>query len=232
MRTKKTSGLVALCAVPLAIAACGGSGPTAPSTPAQPAVTAAHPANSANASNLDIGKASSQRSEHAKQESPRTAQRQATAGQHSEAARQPRITRHAGVQKARPTPALSSDDNAPSVIHKLDPCTLVSLQRARAITGGAVTTSVEAPLGPTCVYHVAHQRSDITLDIEVSNIARVARSMTKRHTLTIQGHRAYCGQLGSQMLYVVLPGKKLLHVLAPCAVAQQFAVTALGRLTA
>jgi len=234
VRTTKIAGLAALCATSVAITACGGSGGSGAGSSAsstQPAVAAQHPASAANASNLDIGQGRSQKADHAAQQSPAAAQRSANAGQQSEVAQQPRITKHAGVQKSHATPAQADNDGAPA-IRKLNPCTLVPLAQAKAITGGAVTASVEAPLGPTCVYHVAHQKADITLDVEVSSRAAPTHSMSKRQNLTIRGHQAYCGRLGSEMLFVTLPGGKLLHVLAPCQVAQQFAVAALGRLAA
>lgn len=236
MRTRKIAGLAALCATSVAITACGGgsgsgSGAGSSASSTQPALAAQHPASATNASNLDIGQGRSQKADHGTQQSPAAAQRSANAGQQSEVAKQPSVTRHAGVQKSHATPAQADNDGAPA-IHKLNPCTLVSLAQAKAITGGAVTASVEAPLGPTCVYHVAHQRADITVDVEVSSHAQPAHAMSKRQNLTIRGHQAYCGRLGSEMLFVTLPGGNLLHVLAPCPVAQQFAAAALGRLAA
>lgn len=246
MHIKNPAGLVALCAASVAVTACGGSGTkpngAAVASSSAAAVAAQRPANAATASNLDLGQSPAQRKHRGEQvthgnaagaqRSATTGQHSAAAARHSEAGVQPRITRSHGVQKSHATPVLSSDDTASPSIHQLNPCNLVPLQQAKAITHGAITTSVEAPLGPTCVYHVTHQKTDITLDIEQSSLARETRAMTKRVGLTISGHQAYCGRLGAPTLYVALPGNKLLHVLAPCSVARRFAARALSRVTA
>jgi hypothetical protein len=48
----------------------------------------------------------------------------------------------------------------------------------------------------------------------------------------VGARKAYCGSLGSQMLYVPLTGGRVLHVTASCAVAQRFAALALSHLAA
>lgn len=143
-----------------------------------------------------------------------------------------RSCRRVRYKKARPTGGTSDNDASTTGPPSLNPCTLVSIGQAKAITGGTVSGSFEAPLGPTCVYKAGRPRTDITIDIESVSLAQAASHMTKRKQLTVSGHRAYCGTLGSQMLFVPLPGGKLLHVTAPCGVAQQFATLALGRLAA
>lgn len=214
MRIRHLGGVVALCAASAVIAACGSGSAQQAST--QPAVTAQRPLQSANASNLDIGR---------------------SASQHNEKARQPHVSRGHKQQKSHATPNLI-DNDGPQANSNVAPCKLVSLHEAKALTGGAVASTLEEPLGPTCLYAPSlakgksKERENITLSVESSSLAQATRDMSKRHRMTIRGHKAYCGQLGTQMLYVQLPGGKVLHVIAPCPIAQRFASTALGRLAA
>jgi hypothetical protein len=108
----------------------------------------------------------------------------------------------------------------------------VSLSEAQAITGGAITGRIDAPLGPTCIYKVGGSKGDITLAVESMSYATVTQQMTHKNSLLVQGRHAYCGRLGAQMLFVPLTGGRVLNVTAPCAIAQRFARTALSRLAA
>jgi hypothetical protein len=56
--------------------------------------------------------------------------------------------------------------------------------------------------------------------------------MKQRKAVDVSGHQAYCGKLGTQMLFVPLAGGKVLNVTAPCGVAQRLAALALPRLQA
>jgi hypothetical protein len=136
------------------------------------------------------------------------------------------------VQKGRSTPSQSGDDHNPVRSTGPNPCRLVSLGEAKAITGGAIAASTEAPLGPTCVYKLAGSKSNITLNVESVSVAQATTHMKGRQQVTVHGHRAYCGTLGTSMLYVPLASGQILHVTAPCMVAQRFAALALGRLAA
>jgi hypothetical protein len=202
---------ITVCAASLAIAGCGSSstpqsaGSVPQSVSTQAAVAAQRPARSANASNLDIGQGTQQLSEKAKQ---------------------PTVSRGRKVQRGR----LQTDDEGTVQINKMNPCKLVSLHEAKLITGGAVVKTLVAPLGPTCVYRLAHRRSSITLAVETSSYRLVSHSITKGERLKISGRKALCGQLGSPTLYAELPGGRVLHVIAPCPIAQQFAAKALRRL--
>ena len=136
------------------------------------------------------------------------------------------------MQKGRSTPALSGDDHNPVKATGPNPCRLVSLGEAKAITGGAIAASSEAPLGPTCVYKLGGSKSDITLNVEHVSVSQATTHMTGRQQVTVRGRRGYCGTLGTTMLYVPVGGGQILHVTAPCMVAQRFAALALGRLAA
>jgi hypothetical protein len=216
VRMRNTACIVGLCAASVTIVACGGAAPKATKT-TQTAVVAQRPQRSANASNLDIGRGRTQR--HHGQ------------AHLSERARPSQVSNAHRAQKARSTPALVDHDGSAATA-TVDPCKLVTLHEAQSITNGAITGSLEAPLGPTCVYRASRAKSDVTVAVETLRPAQVARSMTGRQTVTIDGHKAYCGRLGSPMLYVVLPGARMLHITAPCPVAQRFAATALSRLAA
>ena len=60
----------------------------------------------------------------------------------------------------------------------------------------------------------------------------VAHQLGKRQRVVVNGRTAYCAKLGSQMLFVPLPAHQILHVVAPCGIAQRFATVALSHLAA
>jgi hypothetical protein len=144
----------------------------------------------------------------------------------------PRISSSASPQRGTPTPALSSDDGRPVGSQAINPCTLITRPEARALSGGAIVGSFEAPLGPTCVFRLAHSKAELTLNIQTSTFAGLTRQLRARRRLTIRGHQAYCGRLGAQLLIVRLPADRLLQVTAPCVMAQKLAAVALRRLAA
>jgi hypothetical protein len=223
VRIRKLAAVLALCAGSVAIAGCGGSS-TSNTTAAS--VAAQRPHQAETASNLDIGRGKTQHL--GAPESARAGHTRSQAGQYSPTL----ITKSHKVQKGRPTPALSSDDHNPQSVSSSqpNPCRLVSVAEVKSISGQTITSSLEAPLGPTCVYKVSNSKADITVAVESANVSQITRHMTKRQQLTVQGHSAYCGQLGSQMLFVPLSGGRFLHVTAPCSVAQRLAAVALSRL--
>jgi hypothetical protein len=138
----------------------------------------------------------------------------------------------AAVQNAVATPTSTKDDHGSTGAHALNPCTLVSAGEARAITGGGIVATSEAPLGPTCLYLGSHSRPQITLALESTSYSQASRRLDKRTEMLIRGHQAACGRLGRQMLFVRVGPRRVLNVTAPCSVARQFAVLAVSRLAA
>jgi hypothetical protein len=198
--------IVALVGAAAVLAGCGGS--------SAPKVTAGQNAQQTPLqSNADVGGAKGQAS----------GSRGARAGSyHVEVGR--------AAQKGRETPSTSKDDLNKASGSAFNPCQLVTLPEAQAITSGGVTARTEAPLGPTCIYKSA--KSEITVAIESLKLSQVSRKLGNPQSLNVGSHRAYCGRLGTQMLYLPLASGKLLHVTAPCAIAQQFAARALTRIAA
>jgi hypothetical protein len=228
-RVRAFAGIAGLCVVTALLAGCGGgSSATNASAPQAGAQTTTQHTTTLQStthrttplkarqtpaqSSPDVGTAHSQTS--------RTAHRSETS----------KVTRGHGVQKAQVTP--SSKDDSPVVAVRLNPCTLVSVSEAEAITGGPIAGRIEAPLGPTCIYRRAGSKTNITLAVEATSFASVTHGMTKPTKVLVKGRSAYCGKLGAQMLFVPLPDGTVLNVTAPCAVAQRFAATALSRLVA
>lgn len=207
LRITKLTSIIALGLAATAIAGCGGSAPQKPA--AQDPVASQRPLQASNASNLDIGRSPAQQNDKGKQ---------------------PKVSRGARIQRGHATPDQADHDGVP--ITNTNPCKLVSVHEANTMTGGAIAGSRLAPLGPTCVFSLDHRKANITLNVEASNFSEVTRPMVKREQLEIRGHKAYCGQLGSPMLYVQLSGGRVLHVSAPCLIAQRFAQTALSHLAA
>jgi hypothetical protein len=110
------------------------------------------------------------------------------------------------------------------------PCNLVSRKRAEVILGGAIQTPLEAPQGPTCIYRSKNGKSFVTVAVQQMRYAKVAKQVTKPVRLGVEGHAAYCGTLGREMLYLPLSGTRLLTIAAPCPVAKAFAATAVQKL--
>ena len=249
-------GLVAsACLTMGAIAGCGGSssgtaspsagsGLTAPATggsgqasqfPAQP--SRATPENS----NPDVGQASSQvgakrdnvpgASNVAKGSTISDAPGRAKGDARYASGSHDRITATGSVQRARSTLAASRDDNQTTHPVALDPCRLVGRSQAQAIAGEAVTSAIEAPLGPTCIYKLRSQK-EITLSVQTVNYSQVTRHLQKRQPLSIASHAGYCGTLGTQMLFLRLANGQVLNVTAPCGMARQLAAVAVGHLSA
>lgn len=70
------------------------------------------------------------------------------------------------------------------------------------------------------------------MTVETVSFSQVKHRLKERQATTIEGHRGYCGRLGSEMLFVPLSRTQLLNVTAPCEVATRFAAKALNRLPA
>jgi hypothetical protein len=137
----------------------------------------------------------------------------------------------AAVQRARATPATTSDDRSEAAAPVQNPCTLVSRPEAQALTGGAIVGRTEAPLGPTCIYKLrGGQTPMITLAVESLGLRDVVHKLARVRRVTVDGRRGFCGRLGTQMLFVELAGGQVLNVTAPCPLAQRFAASALGHI--
>jgi hypothetical protein len=146
-----------------------------------------------------------------------------------------RVTRGHRVQHAQSTPSSSKDDPSNEGVRPINPCRLVTASEAHSITAGGITGITEAPLGPTCIYHYHSTKAksaSITMTVEVMKLAQVTQKLAGKAQFTIKSHPAYCGRLGSPMLFVPLANGQVLNVVAPCSVAREFASVALGRLAA
>ena len=119
---------------------------------------------------------------------------------------------------------------APAQAPPLDPCRLVPASDAHEVAGASLISEKEAPLGPTCIFKFRGGRADVTLAIERLSFSSVTRQMKHATKVSIRGFRAYCGTLGTQMLYVSLADSRVLNVTAPCPLAKALAVAALSRL--
>ena len=251
---KALAGLAGLTLAASALAGCGSSAPS--SAPSQSATVAsaakATPARATPApSNADVGSASAQikAGKGTSKADGASVAASATAGASSSSApaasshaasshaasshAADRVSRGHGVQHARSTPSSSNDDPSNAGVRPINPCGLVTAPEARSITAGGITGSTEAPLGPTCIYHSAKAKSpSITMTVEVMKLAQVTQKLNGKAQFTIKSHPAYCGKLGTQMLFVPLTNGQVLNVVAPCSVARQFAAVALGRLAA
>lgn len=230
MRNTFLASIAALGLASLALAGCGGSStlhsssssPSAAVTPAHTVAEKSSPTPAA--SNADIGQASAQQLT----QSPGSG---ITASGHragSSRSHSGDVVSKTHVEKAKATET-SNDDTQP-VAAAPNPCRLVSLSEAQSIAGSGITARVEAPLGPTCIYESA--RAGITLAVQTGSFSQASHQLSKRKTVTVSGHTAYCGRLGAPMLVVSVGQDQVLNVTGPCTVAQRFAARALQRLAA
>ena len=212
--------IVTLCVAIGLLAGCGSSSPNP---------TAQRAGQTPLQSNADVGGAyvQSSRASSTAQGSSRVS----TSASHRATGGSNRVP-PAAVEQAKPTPAQSNDDLSRTPHAQFNPCTLVSVREAQEIVGVAITGRVEAPLGPTCVYKLSGSKANVTLAVESLSIAQVTRQMKRPKPLIVGSRRAYCGRLGTQMLFAPLTRGRLLNVTAPCPIAQRFAALALGRLAA
>jgi hypothetical protein len=111
----------------------------------------------------------------------------------------------------------------------VNPCALVSTATARAVVGARIISRIEAPLGPTCIFKIAHGRQ-ITIAVEQISFSSVRKELGKRKSVKVAGRPAYCSTRGMQTLFVSLHSGGVLNVTAPCPVARRLAATALTRL--
>jgi hypothetical protein len=250
---KALAGLAGLTLAASALAGCGSSAPSHSATVVSAAsATRASAANATTAratpapSNADVGSASAQikagkaasKADGASVAASGTAGASSGSGpaasSHAASSHAAdRVSRGHGVQHARSTPSSSNDDPSNAGVRPIDPCRLVTAPEARSITAGGITGITEAPLGPTCIYHSTKAKSpSITMTVEVMKLAQVTQKLNGKAQFTIKSHPAYCGKLGSEMLFVPLTNGQVLNVVAPCSVARQFATVALGRLAA
>jgi hypothetical protein len=251
---KALAGLAGLTLAASALAGCGSSAPSHSATVVSAASATresaanATPARATPApSNADVGSASAQikAGKGASKADAASVAASGTAGASSGSSgpaasshaasshAADRVSRGHGVQHARSTPSSSNDDPSNAGVRPINPCRLVTAPEARSITAGGITGITEAPLGPTCIYHSTKAKSpSITMTVEVMKLAQVTQKLNGKAQFTIKSHPAYCGKLGTQMLFVPLTNGQVLNVVAPCSVARQFAAVALGRLAA
>lgn len=126
----------------------------------------------------------------------------------------------------------TSGHGVEQVAGQLNPCTLVSESSAEAIVGGPLDAPLEAPLGPTCIYHSPGYKTSITLTVQVVNFAQLKPHMKHSKPLIVGGHPAICGSYGRPTTFVPLGHDEVLTITAPCAMGKQFAAAALPRLVA
>jgi hypothetical protein len=135
------------------------------------------------------------------------------------------------AKPAAKAPGATSATTTSSAGSHLDPCTLLTVSQAEAITGRTIATPVEAPQGPTCIYKLTGSKSWITLSIETrKDFAKLRGLMRNGQTVNEGSDSGACGQLGSDNLFLSLTGGRVLHVTASCAIAKQIAAAAVRRL--
>jgi len=113
---------------------------------------------------------------------------------------------------------------------RFTPCNLVTRAQAQAIVGLPIEVPLEAPQGPTCIYRAQGHQDFITVAVQSLAISKLKRQIRQPRTVDVSNRKAYCGTYGQPMLYVPISSGRVLSIAAPCAVAKQFAITAVRRL--
>ncbi len=111
-----------------------------------------------------------------------------------------------------------------------DPCALVPKAEAETILGAPISSPVEAPLGPSCIYTTSGTKQTVTLSIEAVDFKKIEPQIHMRARFAVGGRHAYCGVYGQSATFVPLAGGGVLRVSAPCATGRRFAEEALSRL--
>jgi hypothetical protein len=113
-----------------------------------------------------------------------------------------------------------------------NPCTYVTASEAASILHVGSVTKKEAPLGPTCVMSAPALKRTPTLAVETLDVGREVSHMKAETTTRVDGHKAYCGTLGTAILLVPVTKYSVLDINAPCAEAKALAAAALPRIVA
>lgn len=113
---------------------------------------------------------------------------------------------------------------------RFTPCNLVTRRQAQAILGAPMREPIEAAQGPTCIYRSRDGRSFVTLAVQSLDFGRLRPRLRLPRRVRVGDRTAYCGTYGQPMLYVPLPGGRVLSVAARCAIARRFAGRAVRQL--
>lgn len=206
----KPACLVLLVAVALVITACGGSSPSAKTaTTAGYQVVPIRPVNA---------RKSRERREAAARERP------------TKAVRVHRPAAGTGSGEINDDNPGHADTGGHLSTVNFDPCLLVSKSEAQAIVGGPVAKLVDAPLGPTCIYHSLRDGRIITMTVEAVDFTRVKQNLRGAKSARMSDYTAYCGVYGEPTTVVPLGKGRVLDVTAPCSIGLRFAANALPRL--
>jgi hypothetical protein len=106
------------------------------------------------------------------------------------------------------------------------------MTEAQTVIGAPVSAQVEAPLGPTCIYQLRSSKPSVTMAVEMMGFRQAVQHMAHKQSISVAGHRAYCGTLGRPMLFVELNNGQVLNVTAPCGAAARLAHIAVSHLSA
>jgi hypothetical protein len=124
-------------------------------------------------------------------------------------------------------------------VHPLNPCTLVSAGAVAAIIGQPIEKTVEAPLGPTCIYepriarHAGKRHADnieVTVAVNTMSFKKATAQLTRGITSKLGRHQVFCGVAGHPITFVALTGSQVMTVTGPCPLAAKVAQKALARL--
>jgi hypothetical protein len=113
---------------------------------------------------------------------------------------------------------------------RFTPCNLVTQRQAEAIVGAPMQDPLEAAQGPTCVYRSRDGASFVTLAVQSLDFGALKPHLRLSRRVTVGDRTAYCGTYGQPMLYVPLPGGRVLSVAGRCGIARAFAIRALRQL--
>ena len=241
-RRPKTSpaaiGMLALsCLGAIVLAGCGGSARSASQSSSAAAVVPqnkaalvgtgpARPAHRTPAlSSPDVGQASAQGQSNSASSGGASSARP---GHNTNASRPDRVSKAGRTQRARHPIADNENTANPHASQPMHACLDARgavVHRRNGLRGGRGTSGPNVHLQAVwALQDRDHARAG------VKQRHPADQALGAPPAVTVSGHRAYCGHLGTQILLVPLPDGQMLSVSAPCAVARQFAAAAMNRL--
>lgn len=229
-------GMILACGAALLIVACGGGSSTPAGSSSTPSANVTAGTSGAQQSTAGANKTQgSSSSDHAAGKSQRIVKSDDVVTHGNPTHRPVHGTGGASHNDDNPGAADTGGPvahNGQPVAGQVNPCALVSKSEAQSIVGGQLDVPLEAPLGPTCIYQRAGNRSAVTLAVESINFSQVKQHITHTKQVVVQGRPAYCGNYGRPTTFVPLSGNQVLTVTAPCSEGKLFAARALPRLEA
>ena len=132
---------------------------------------------------------------------------------------------------ARATDPTKADGKEANPAAALNPCRLVSRAEAQKIIGSRVLSPSVGIQGPSCLYRAPKAKRLVSLAVQPLDVRAVSHQARSVIHVSIRGHRGLCVDAGGLQVLVPLGQGSALTVAGPCPIASGFAAQALRRLS-